>query len=113
MKEEIPCNSDTANGCLTVSTEELANLTLAEAKEYYQDGMYYVCSGKLYIFSEEDTCFIESGTGSWLHTIKVDAEALGTFLPDVASEGLSFEKAKDQDKAATFYALGLKWPESI
>lgn len=94
------------NGCLTISTDEIAKATLAEARSYYQDGAYYIFLGRLYIFCEEDCCFISTNPGKF---ITVNSESLGTFLPDVASDGLAFILAPDQEKAAAYHALGLDW----
>lgn len=81
------------NGQLTVSLAELAELTKTEGAAYYQVGekYYFECDEKEYecTGSCDETDMLMrfiSADGVGLGIPKV---ALGTFLPDVASEGMA------------------------
>ena len=85
---------DTA-GRLTITTEQLAAETQEEGKAYYQEGAQYIHNGKIYTLhrytrTDEqghnvEIAHFESADG---YSIFTDPARLGTFLPNVASDGL-------------------------
>jgi|GEM_PF-908295 len=89
------------NGKLTISTRELAKLTYDEANTYYKHGAKYTHDGKIYVchrFKDENAneklqeVQFTSEDG---HNLVCDPEKLGTFLPDVASDGMEIVKIFD------------------
>jgi len=89
------------NGQLTINTKEIAELTLDEANAYYINGEQYKHQYKIY------TCcrFLDKDSnGDMQEVIKfasadgynlfVDPTNLGTWLPDVASEGMEITRLK-------------------
>lgn len=85
------------NGNLTIYTQELAQATIKEAEEYYQDGELYKYKGKKYILVKSldtngNVDKIELFSDNGEHIVLIN-ERMGTFLPDVASYGLEIEKA--------------------
>ena len=78
------------NGKLTEKVEEIAKKTFAEARNYYINGDRYENNGKVYTFKiTEENMLFEGKDGEKLF---VAPELMGTYLPDVASEGSSFVK---------------------
>ena len=78
------------NGKLTDSVEEIAKKTLAEARNYYVADEVYEQKGKLYIFRQnKENSLFEGMDGERIFVVP---ERLGTYLPDVASEGMSFAR---------------------
>lgn len=82
------------NGRLLFPISTVAELTRAEADEYYRDGEWYTHQGKLYQlrrFTDMDAhgCTVEMATLTSYDgcTLFLCPERLGTFLPDVASAG--------------------------
>ena len=70
--------------------EEIAKKTLPEARNYYINGDKYENNGKMYTFrATEENMYFEGKDGEKLF---VAPELMGTFLPDVATEGNSFVK---------------------
>ena len=78
------------NGKLTEKVEEIAKKTFAEARNYYINGDRYENNGKIYTFKiTEENMLFEGKDGEKLF---VAPELMGTYLPDVASEGSAFVK---------------------
>ena len=74
-------------GSLKMSVEKLCEITKPEADNYYIDGDVYEYQGKRYTFfkTDREAMFLaDDGTEMYC-----DANQLGTFLPDVASEGMA------------------------
>ena len=78
-------------GQLTISIEQIKKETAAEAANYYRPGSIYLNreDGREYVY-----CTPEPGDGELAHFQSFDGYnlfiplgSLGTFLPDVASEG--------------------------
>ena len=88
------------NGRLLFPISTVAELTRSEADEYYQDGAWYTHQGKLYQLrrftntdahgTAVDMATLTSADGCTLFLVP---ERLGTFLPDVASDGLEIVRA--------------------
>lgn len=83
------------SGKLTKTIEELAAETRADATAYYIDGARYLYAGREYVLhlcdkETELVCF-ESADGYKIYTTP---EMLGTFLPDVADEGLEIVRVE-------------------
>lgn len=76
-----------AAGRLTVNTAELARLTEQEARDYYRPGGRYIYQGIAYVL-EIVGDMLAHFRGINRESLFVPVERLGTFLPDVASEGL-------------------------
>ena len=82
-------------GCLSVSTETAANLEKEEAERYY-------CHGQIYLNESNHLTYICQRTSNqFTNFIRMDGrqlivptETLGTFLPDVASEGMAIRRIK-------------------
>ena len=75
-----------AAGRLTMNTAEIARLTEQEARDYYRPGGRYIYQGIAYgleIVGGVLAHFRGINGGSMF----VPVEKLGTFLPDVASDG--------------------------
>ena len=82
-------------GCLSISTEAAAKLEKEAAERYY-------CHGQIY-FNESDrrTYICQKKSDEFTYFIRLDGrqlivptETLGTFLPDVASEGMAIRRIK-------------------
>ena len=78
-------------GNLIKSIEQIKKETVAEAMHYYKPGSIYLYKedGQEYVY-----CTPEPGDGELAHFLSFDGrnlfipvDSLGTFLPDVASEG--------------------------
>lgn len=78
-------------GQLTISLEEIKKKTIIEASNYYKPGSIYlnVADGREYVY-----LFPVPGDGELAHFKSFDGynlfipiDSLGTFLPDVASDG--------------------------
>ena len=78
------------NGKLTEKVEEIAQKTLAEARNYYINGDRYENNGRIYTFRVTEENMLFEGTDG--EKIFVVPELMGTYLPDIASEGSSFVK---------------------
>lgn len=86
-------------GKLTKSIDEIAAETRAEATAYYIDGGRYLYAGREYVLHLRDdqtadgnktpVAHFESADGYSLYTAP---EKLGTFLPDIASDGLEITR---------------------
>lgn len=82
-------------GRLTVRLDELARLTREEGAAYYVEGGRYVEQGRVYTLHYESHTG-QDGTPYTLahflsddgYNLYCDPDSLGTFLPDIASEGL-------------------------
>lgn len=74
-------------GSLRMSVEKLCETTKPEADNYYINGDIYEYQGKRYTFlkTDREAVFI-ADDGAEMYC---DANHLGTFLPDVASEGMA------------------------
>lgn len=71
-------------GSLNISVDELAEKTAPEVKNYYVDGEVYVHANKIYL------CRLEENNAKFVgeeNSITVPLKSLGTFLPDIASDG--------------------------
>lgn len=78
------------DGKLTEKVEEIAKKTLPEARNYYINGDRYENNGKIYTFRvTEENMLFEGKNGEKLF---VAPEMMGTYLPDIASEGSAFVK---------------------
>lgn len=86
-------------GRLTVRTDALARLTREEGAAYYVEGKRYMGQGREYTLHYE----IHTGQGGTPYTLAhflsddgynlyCDPDKMGTFLPDIASEGLEIVK---------------------
>lgn len=77
------------SGKLNMSVSEVAKLTAAEANEYYQIGGIYLYNADHdeYVLTEkdDDIALFHSFSG---RQIFISVDSLGTFLPDIASEGM-------------------------
>lgn len=80
-----------AQGQLTMGLEQIKRETIFEAMDYYR-------SGKIYLFKEDGREYVclpwLPGDGELVHfqsfdgyELSIPLDTLGTFLPDVASEG--------------------------
>lgn len=86
-------------GKLTKSIDEIAAQTREEATAYYIDGARYLYGGREYVLHLRDdqtadgnktpVAHFESADGYNLYTAP---EKLGTFLPDIASDGLEITR---------------------
>lgn len=78
------------NGEVNQRSGYIAKVTLPEALNYYINGDRYECNGKEYIFRRnEENMLFEGNDGERIFVVP---DNLGTFLPDVASEGMAFVK---------------------
>ena len=91
------------NGQFTLSIEEIAKKTMPEANNYYIDGDRYENDRKVYTFRKQDDNMFFEGAYGKKHN--VDANKLGTYLPDVASAETSFSKLP-LDQTLTHLTLG-------
>lgn len=86
-------------GRLTISIDELFQLTAAEARDYFQHGASYAHQGRIYTlkrYTDRDArgeavemALFESADGFRIFT---DPDHLGSFLPGVASDGHEFTR---------------------
>lgn len=83
-----------AAGKLTMTIDKIAAATLDEAREYYQDGERYIYEGRAYTLrrytstdAHGDTVETAQFVGIDGYNLFTDPARLGTFLPDVASDG--------------------------
>lgn len=88
-----------AAGRLTMTTDQLAAATLAEAREYYQDGGRYIFQGRAYTlrrYTDKDAhgsaVEIAQFVGIGGYNLFIAPARLGTFLPGVASDGQEIAK---------------------
>lgn len=88
-----------AAGRLTMTTDQLAAATLAEAREYYQDGGRYIYEGRAYTlrrYTDRDAhgnaVEIAQFVGIGGYNLFIAPARLGTFLPGVASDGQEIAK---------------------
>lgn len=74
------------NGNLTVFLSRLAELTYEEACEYYILGEIYMFENQEYLLTEvnEEAYIFTSPLGN---KVCINTDRIGTFLPDVASQG--------------------------
>ncbi len=78
------------NGKLTEKVEDIAQKTLSEARNYYINGDRYENNGRIYTFRiTEENMLFEAADGEKIFVVP---ELMGTYLPDIASEGGSFVK---------------------
>nr|DAF77865.1 MAG TPA: hypothetical protein [Caudoviricetes sp.] len=83
-----------AAGRLTMTIDQIAAATLNEANAYYQDGGRYIYEGRTYTLRR---CTDKDAHGNAVevaqfvdidgYNLFTDPARLGTFLPDVASDG--------------------------
>lgn len=83
-----------AAGRLTMTIDQIAAATLDEATAYYQDGGRYIYEGRAYTLrryastdAHGNTMKIAQFVGIDGYNLFTDPARLGTFLPDVASDG--------------------------
>ena len=81
-------------GRLTMTIDQIAAATLNEANAYYQDGVRYIYEGRIYTLrrytdkdAHENAVEVAQFTSADGYNLFTDPARLGTFLPDVASEG--------------------------
>lgn len=76
------------NGNLKICVNQVAELTAAEAADYYKIGSVYFnqADGEEYIYTKCDNDLAHFQSFSGLNLF-IPCASLGTFLPDVASEG--------------------------
>ena len=79
-------------GNLTMSVAEIAAATAEEAATYYIDGEKYIVEGRTAVFHCGIARLVLFETVDGYKTF-VDPDRLGTFLPDVAEEGLAIRRA--------------------
>lgn len=83
-------------GQLTATLDQIKKETLEEAKAYYQFGKIYLFSKEnreyVYIEADEELTHFESFDGYHLF---IPNENLGTYLPDVASNGMELTLCKE------------------
>ena len=79
---------------LTMTIDEIAAATLAEGREYYQDGGRYIYEGRAYTLrryidrdAHGNAVEVAQFVGIDGYNLFTDPARLGTFLPDVASDG--------------------------
>lgn len=82
------------DGRLSVALKELAELTRAEADAYYQDGGRYTYQGREYTLHRLQTGLVQLLAEDG-HEVGVTACNLGTFLPDIASEGSEIMRVEE------------------
>lgn len=83
-----------AAGRLTMTIDQLAQATRAEADAYYQDGGRYTYQGRAYTLrrytdldAHGDAVAMAQFASEDGYNLFTDPDRLGTFLPDVASAG--------------------------
>lgn len=83
-----------AAGRLTMTIDEISAETLEEANAYYQDGEWYIYQGIAYTLrrytstdAHGDAVEVTQFTSADGYNLFTDPARLGTFLPDVASDG--------------------------
>ena len=83
-------------GILNRPFQEVCRLTRAEADEYYLSGQWYSIKGREYqcIRYQNSIKFIERDEK---FVISCNPEAMGSFLPDVASPGMEIIKINSPD----------------
>lgn len=81
------------NGKLTLSLRELHRLTHEEAKEYFQLGEFYlyIADGEKYVLASLTEAFAQFDSVCGKHLF-VPVDNLGSFLPDVATDGCELIK---------------------
>lgn len=79
------------NGLLNCSLEELKEKTRAEGLSYYKVGHVYGHENKVYVYVENIDGLARFQLYKSDKEILIPVENLGTFLPDVASEGREIE----------------------
>lgn len=80
----------TSGGKLSCTLAELKEKTMPEAFEYYVPGRLYVYHGKTYILDNlglTGKCAVFINVSPNGDRLLVASSSLGTFLPDVASDG--------------------------
>ena len=82
-----------------MTTDQLAAATLDEANAYYQDGGRYIYQGRAYTLhrytstdAHGNAVEIAQFVGVDGYNLFTDPARLGTFLPDVASDGLEITR---------------------
>ena len=88
-----------ATGRLTMTINKIAAETLEEARSYYQDGGRYIYQGRAYTLrrytstdAHGDLVEVAQFVGIDGYNLCTDPDRLGTFLPDVASDGLEIAR---------------------
>ena len=78
-----------SKGKLTMTIEEIVEITKEESRKYYIPGNRYQHDGKLYILKScgADKAGMLEFASEDGHGFFTDSERMGTFLPDVASIG--------------------------
>lgn len=84
------------NGTLTVSLEELRELTEKEGKEYYQIGKTYRYHGEIYEYVSNDDGLMTFESD--MKAFFIAEESCGTFLPDIASDGEAIELVEIEEE---------------
>lgn len=96
FKKDVEKRFRDQKGILNRPFQEVCRLTRAEADEYYQSGQWYSIKGREYqcIRYQNSIKFIERDEK---FVISCDPEAMGSFLPDVASPGMEIIKINSPD----------------
>ena len=87
------------NGNLSVSLDELAALTKDDADKYFVSGQRYSMDTKEYTLNRyfENDVEMLKFTSDDGHEIFTEADKAGTFLPDIASEGMEITRIISQE----------------
>jgi len=80
------------DGRLTIKLEELVALTKEDGLSYYKEGetYRYGTEDRVYVCLEIGEDIIKFISGS--NELSIDKHSCGTFLPDIASEGMALTK---------------------
>lgn len=88
-----------AAGRLTMTIDQVAHATRAEADAYYQDGGRYTYQGRAYTLrrytdldAHGESVEMAQFTSEYGYNLFTDPDRLGTFLPNVASDGMEITK---------------------
>lgn len=88
----------TPEGTLSCTLAELKKQTFIEASEYYIPGFLYVYQGKTYLLANlglTGKCAVFINVAQGHDRLLVSTSGLGTFLPNVASEGMEITRLCD------------------
>jgi len=79
-------------GRLTIRSDELSVITKEEGLAYYTVGEKYLCASdnRIYECVEMGENIITFTSGKF--ELSIDKHSCGTFLPDIASEGMELTK---------------------
>lgn len=75
------------NGKLTISIDKLKKETVGESAAYYQVGKKYLFCAEMRIYTLKEISNLAHFESKDGHHLFIASNGLGTFLPDVASDG--------------------------